>query len=799
MKITFLPSFVFFLLLNLSLHSQTMRGVVRDADSKTLLSGANLEFFSNKEQKIVAQIETDSSGKFLVTKLAPNSYYRLTISYLGYQTAVFSALEVVGGKDLVLDIPLSTKSLLLAETQIRPDSKVSTLTQNQANSITLTRDEVDRYPTMFFDPARLAAASAGVVQNDDGSNGLSIRGNSTANVGWRLEGAEIVNPNHLSNAGTFGDFSAAASGGVLMFSSQMMGNSTLLKGNYPVGFGNALGGVMDMTLRNGNENQREKTIQIGLTGVDLALEGPLGKKKRMSFSTNVRYSTVGILGNLGVSFGGEKIQFGDAAYKLNYRRKNGYTSFFGVLGLSENVYKFEGTPQEIKYEKNQHSIYYRNNTIIFGLTHFWQINTKNWFKATSIGSFNTSSWGKGRSDVEFWLAPYSNMDNTDAMLSLNVQVGNIINDENLLKWGVNMNRFNNELYSYSTIQVNNTFFGTLTYSNSTGLNSQPFVALETQKGRIKNVIGFQLNHLSVYGGGLDYNSPNSKKTNIEPRWALDYLVNRKQKLSFNASLVSQRLPNWLTGYESTDSRFKFLNLDLQRAAHLNLEYQYQINDKWSAKAGLFFQYIYKVPVNAATKDAFNFLNVNEIAQFDSLKSTGKGQNYGLEITLTRQLQRGWFLNTNATIFKSQTQGSDEVWRNSRWDANYLANVIFGKEWRKEKRKERFRTLGVSTRLVATGGQRLQTIDYANSVLQEKTVFDATQEYRQDFVDYSRLDARFYWKRSIADRRNMTFAFEIQNLLNKQNLAFYYFDNFTKKVEPKYQLGLIPNISWRLEF
>lgn len=113
-----------------------------------------------------------------------------------------------------------------------------------------------RFPAMFFDPARLAAAYPGVAQTDDGTNSLSIRGNSPASVGWRLEGVDIVNPNHLPNAGTFSDRPAAASGGILMFSAQLLDNSSLLTGAMPAGYGDALAGIMDMNLRRGNNRRR---------------------------------------------------------------------------------------------------------------------------------------------------------------------------------------------------------------------------------------------------------------------------------------------------------------------------------------------------------------------------------------------------------------------------------------------------------------------------------------------------------------------------------------------------------------
>ena len=46
----------------------------------------------------------------------------------------------------------------------------------------------------------------------------------------KIEGVEIVNPNHLSNAGTFNDQPAATGGGVNVLSAQMLDKSSFQYG-----------------------------------------------------------------------------------------------------------------------------------------------------------------------------------------------------------------------------------------------------------------------------------------------------------------------------------------------------------------------------------------------------------------------------------------------------------------------------------------------------------------------------------------------------------------------------------------
>jgi hypothetical protein len=173
------------------------------------------------------------------------------------------------------------------------------------NSIqAITPEQTLRYAATYLDPARVATSFAGVAAANDQANGLVVRGNSPNSMQWRLEGVEIVNPNHLSNAGTFSDRPTSTGGGVNILSTQLMGTSYFMSGPFPAQYGNATSAILDMTLRKGNNEKHEFTAQAGLIGLDIAAEGPLSKSNRGSYLVNYRYSFTGLLGAMGVNFGG---------------------------------------------------------------------------------------------------------------------------------------------------------------------------------------------------------------------------------------------------------------------------------------------------------------------------------------------------------------------------------------------------------------------------------------------------------------------------------------------------------------
>jgi len=193
---------------------------------------------------------------------------------------LLSEVLVQSGKENVLDVFLKKAMSEIQEIVVK-----STVRDFQRGALVpeiLTIEETLRMPSTFYDPARLTFTYAGVANTNDQANNMTIRGNTPNSMSWRLEGVEIVNPNHLTGAGTFSDRTTQAGGGVNILSAQMLGTSTFYKGAFPVNYGNVLSGIMDMQLRKGNNEQLEFTGQIGLIGIDLAAEGPMSKNSESS-------------------------------------------------------------------------------------------------------------------------------------------------------------------------------------------------------------------------------------------------------------------------------------------------------------------------------------------------------------------------------------------------------------------------------------------------------------------------------------------------------------------------------------
>lgn len=772
-------------------NAQSLTGQVRDADNGLAIGGATVTVYFEPTGKKNAQgpfersSNSDGLGHFSIENLVPG-YYRVVINAPDYESRTLVEVDVAAGKVQHLQIALQHSAIALPVLTVNADPG-SGRRQQVISEIPLTREQTMRFPATFFDPARLAMAYPGVANNDDQANGLIVRGNNPGSLRWKLEGVDIVNPNHQPNAGTFSDRPVAAAGGVLLFSAQMLDNSALLTGSYPAGYGDATGGIMDIYLRRGHTEKPEFTVQLGLIGLDVAAEGPLSKQKNSSYIANYRYSTVGFLNKLGVSFGNEQIDFQDFSFKLSRTgRQGGEWSLFGVGGIGQNLFKPQADSADILTYKDFFNIDFDTKTGILGLNYHGLIGPQTRLRWTTIWSGQRNhreASGLGLLDID---------EQTETRLGTSLTVFHRINSFNRLTAGV--------LGQRATYSGMATATGRLRYQGELQMFTlQPWANWEWRSAgeRWEANLGVHSN-LVYYTDGIG-----TVKPSVEPRAALTWRPDARQRITLAYGYHSQLNPLWYlaekqNGLPGRDDPFH-REQALVRAHHLGLKYALRMGDHWSFKSELFQQWLQGIPVATLTPSTLSLLNISESQSLPALQAEGKGENKGLELSLERFLSRGWSLAANTTLFQSTYTDAAGVQRSTRWDLGRIANLTAGKEWMLPTKGKRYRRLGVNTRFVWAGGLRAMPVDAAASAQSQTTVFDTANGFSIRQPDFFRCDLRLYLRRSLGDRRNSTFALEFQNLTNQQNTAYQFYDPYTKQVETKHQLGTIPNLSWRMEF
>ncbi|MDR3366052.1 MAG: carboxypeptidase-like regulatory domain-containing protein [Prevotellaceae bacterium] len=329
LKLSLLPALLILATLSLSAqHSQTIRGTVVEKNTLQPLPGANVAIRLNGG---VLGALSDTGGHFSIANV-PVGRHQLTVTMMGYVPYVAGNILVNSGKENFLEIALEESLVKLDEVvvTVKVDKNLPLNRMASVSARMLSSEEANRYAGSWSDPARMAANFAGVMASEDTRNDIIIRGNSPMGLLWKLDGFDIPNPNHFGAMGGTG-------GPIGMLNNNQLANSDFYTGAFPAEFGNALSGVFDLRLRNGNNQKHEFLSSVSFNGFELGAEGPLSKATGASYMVNGRYSFLQALYAIGFKMAatGEAIpEYQDVTAKVNIPLKRGNLSFITMLGGS---------------------------------------------------------------------------------------------------------------------------------------------------------------------------------------------------------------------------------------------------------------------------------------------------------------------------------------------------------------------------------------------------------------------------------------------------------------------------------
>ena len=764
---------IILLLINGLVHaqdlSQSLRGKVIDRDSKNPLIGVNLVI---KDSNPAIGAVTDYDGNFKFEKI-PIGRHSIQAYYIGYEPGLINNILVNAGKEMVVTVELAESVEELEEIVVKSDKQKGDVINEMAtiSARSFSVEETKRYAGSFNDPARMASSYAGVTGDPNGNNDIVIRGNSPRGLLWRLEGIEIPNPNHFADEG-------ASGGPISILNSNMLRNSDFFTGAFPAEYGNAYSGVFDINLRRGNNEKREYSFMAGLLGLDCSIEDPFAKGKKASYLLNYRYSTLAMLNTIGIDIAGDAVpEFQDVAFNVHLPTKNAGTfSLFGIGGVS----KINEDEEEYQYK-------YNGNMGVVGLSHTYFINNNTFLKGT------VALTGTTNKTAEYELSNNFNFinDQNDNFLyntaKANLTLNKKIDARNTLKTGfifsnLNFNVESEEFYYDIEQMVSN-----VKQEGSTNL----LQGFATWKHRLTDKI-------TLTGGAHYTQFILNNSTSIEPRFGFNWQVVDKHSISGGFGMHSKI--ETITSYFANTNPGSDVELQenkdlgLSKARHYVLGYQYRINSNLNLKTEFYYQDLYDVPVSKDIEDSFSALNFRDGYADRSMINKGTGYNYGAEITLEKYFSKNYYFLFTSSIYESKYKGSDNILRNTRYNGNYVLNFLGGKEFKLKKNK----TIGLSVKATYAGGLRYTPINLERSIEQQSTVRDAGKIFEYKRPDFVRIDLKLRYR---VNKRKTTRQWEIdiQNVTNTLNVTEDYYSNSVQQIKTSTQMGLLPILSYRIEF
>jgi hypothetical protein len=306
----------------------TISGYVKDAATGETVIAANIGIKGKNGMM------SNQYGYWSVT--LPKGFYQIIASHVGYKPTLIN-VDLVA--DTSINLLLQTGVGLNEEVVVTSTKRENNVRAAQMGKITLPIDQIKGVPALMgeVDLLKVVQLLPGVRNAGEGSSGIYVRGGGPDQNLIMLDDAVVYNTGHL-----FGFFS--------IFNADAIKNVSLIKGGMPAQYGGRLSSVLDVSMKEGNNQKYQMEGGIGLIASRFSVQGPL-KKDKSSFIVSARRTYIDALTKPFVKkssqFYGSGYYFYDLNAKINYKfNEKDRVYMSGYFG--RDVFDFKNGKQSLK-------------------------------------------------------------------------------------------------------------------------------------------------------------------------------------------------------------------------------------------------------------------------------------------------------------------------------------------------------------------------------------------------------------------------------------------------------------------
>ncbi len=650
----------------------------------------------------------------------------------------------------------------------------------QKGDLVMTQNQYKIMPASFQDPSRILIKFPGFSTPNDGANAIVFRGMPPDVTRWQLFGADIVNPNHLSNAGTANDQATGNAGGVNAFSGSVLDYYQFEANPADVSFFNLMSGTSNMKMA----PKINSFADFNLIGLESGVNRSFGNK---NIYAAYRYSFVGLLDKLGVNFGNEKIGYDDLSIYADVLKSNRQSlKVFGILGSSRNVFNAVPLGSAISRFKDIEDITYKSKLWITGGQYTYEKN-KTLIQSTLIYSTRTDS------RVEVTDPVYKDS------FALNFNQNSLIKEELLSNhtWfetsGKNYKMTYGFRFNMRAKNINNIGQD----EKNLVFEYYPYIKWQSDLStRFKYSVGI----------GSFYDT-NAEEFTIEPNLVLKYRFSTcfETDLDYRFSSIRDFTNIELSTQPFFPPRMKADNVQWS-GRYLNNNFQFRTSAFYHAIRDV----LNFVSLDDAKGGHYNVFNGGNLG-YDQIRNsvlflpngTSKARIFGVDIFMENKMKllgHLFYYNVNGSLFNSKYSLPESVntFFNAKFNYGFTASAFISYEMNlSDQYKNRKLIISISNHL--RGGQREQSL-LENNAVAPSFLYDPVSSYSGRLGHYQRLDFRMvYVIGKVQNKIKHRWSLDIQNLLSRENDGFRYFDLLLNSVFLQKQLGLIPVLSYRIEW
>ena len=771
-----------------SLWAQTLTGIVTDSLTGEPLISATIKLTSGKKGTT-----TNINGYYSL--VLGNGTHDITISYLGYQ----SQQKIITLKaNQTLNMKLAPKSMENKEVQITAERNNRAVTSTEMSKVELKAEQIKALPVIFGEPDVLKAITLlpGIKSGGEGGTGFYVRGGGPDQNLILMDDAVIYNASHLL-------------GFLSVFNTDAVRNVEIIKGGMPANYGGRLSSILNVNLREGNEQKYQVNGGVGLIASRLMVEGPI-KKGKSGFMLAGRRTYIDALVKpfLTTEQKANGYYFYDANAKAhwNINPKNklvlsGYygRDIFSFKSPANNQVRFNvawgNAAVSFKWFHQYQPRLYQNTFVIYNrydLNNSFEFGTNGFKLSSGLQDINVKTdfyftgWNKHL--LKFG-ANYTYHVFTPGIAT--GQVGTITINETI-----------NKQYAHETaVYISDEF----KIGKRTTINAGLRGVLFTQVGPYNEVL-FNDENVEI-GVGKSYRNgePIVTYTDLEPRLAATYLLNSNTSIKASYTKTNQFI------HLATTSGAQFpADLWVPSSKIVQPQKAHQVAIGWFKN---FRENLYETSIEAYYKPMKNQIEFKPGAELffnQNLENEmifGNGLSYGIEVLGKKKFGKltGWFGYTwsKATRqFDELNQGKSFYYRYDRThDVSLVATYTLNSKWS---------FTGVF--VYGTGNAAtLPTARYSYNIgfdlAKNKPqftfvdVYDKINDYR--LPAYHRLDLSATYVGKKSSKFESSWNFSIYNVYNRANPYFIYFvpDLEALKVRAYmvYLFPILPSLAWNFKF
>ena len=750
----------------------TISGYAKDVKTGEELIGATLII----KEISATGANTNAYGFYSIT--IPEGKYTLSAQFTGYQTKVDT---IILNKNIKHNFALSDEIAQLGEVVVTNEKKDENITQTQMGMNKLDIQQLKAVPVFFGekDILKILQLLPGVKSAGDGNSGFYVRGGNTSQNLILLDEATVYNASHL-----LGFFS--------VFNSDAIKDVTLYKGTQPAEFGGRLSSVLDIKMKDGNDQKIHVSGGIGLIASRLALEGPI-KKGRGSFLIAARRTYADALLNLLTTNPALKkasLYFYDinlkANYRLNDKNRIYLSGYFGkdVLGAGGFGLNYGNATGTLRLNHLFSDKLFSNTSLIF----------------TNYDYKVTTSFGANSLDIVSRIQDYA----------LKQDFQYFLNAKHKIKFGLNATY--HRIIPGAITSTSNSPISKRGLPNKYALESAIYISHEVKATeKFSFEYGARLTSFSLFGPGTFYTydaneniTDSAKYTqtqivktyfNLQPRAAASYVINPKSSIKANYGRNTQymHLLSNSTSGNPTDLWIPTSNnVKPELCDQVSLGYfRNFLNNMFETSIETY----YKSYQNQI--DYINGAQLNLNANVESQLLYGIGRSYGVELFIKKKYGRfsGWVGYTLSRTEKKINGINNDNWYAATQDITHSISAVgifeLTKKWT------------ASAVFVYYTGNAV-TFPSGKYEVNGQVVFYYTERNGYRMPAYNRLDIGFTYQAKKTEKFESSWNFSCYNAYGRENpysITFQVNPNNSQQTQAvlTYLFRWVPSITYNFKF